>query len=174
MRIALDARTIYAPQRRGIGKSLLELYRHLPQVRPDWQVIAYHRSPEPARGLLPESFVQPKLIEIPGDRFNAWDRLRLPLASRQDKVDVLHCPANHCPDWMPVPTVVTVHDLIPMDIPDSIEPRPTRRFEGSIVTACQKASAITCPSSYTRGRLVDDMHADPSRGHKFRDRKSVV
>jgi glycosyltransferase involved in cell wall biosynthesis len=163
MRIALDARTIYAPQRRGIGKSLLELYRHLPKVRPDWQVIAYHRSPGPVGGLLPESFAQPKLIEIPGDRFNAWDRLRLPLASRRDKADVLHCPANHCPDWMPVPTVVTVHDLIPIDLPDGIEPGQARRFQRSIQTACQKASAVTCPSAYTRDRLVDDMNADPSR-----------
>jgi len=163
MRIALDARTLYAPQRRGIGKSLRELYWHLTQVRPDWQVIAYHRSPGPAGGLLPEPFAQPKFIEMPGDRFNAWDRLRLPLACRRDKADVLHCPANHCPDWMPVPTVVTIHDLIPMDIPETLEPEPSRRFGRSVRVACEKASAITCPSDYTRGRLVDDMHADPSR-----------
>ncbi len=163
MRIALDARTIYAPQRRGIGKSLLELYRHLALVRPDWSVTAYHRSPGEVEALLPEPFVQPRMIEMPGDRFNAWDRFRLPLACRRDGADVLHCPANHCPTWMPIPTVVTIHDLIPLQMPDERHPRLGPRFERSVRTACQKASAITCPSDYTRACLIQDMDADPAR-----------
>lgn len=164
MRIALDARTIYAAERRGIGKSLLELYRHLPRVRPDWQVIAYHRTRgelEPL--LLPDPYVQPKLIEMRGDRFNAWDRFRLPLACRRDRVDVLHSPANHCPDWMPIPNVVTIHDLIPLDMSEGKQDKPTQRFEHSVRTACHKASAITCPSHYTRDRLIEDMGATPDR-----------
>lgn len=163
MRIALDARTIYAPQRRGIGKSLLELYRHLPKVRPDWRVIAYHRCDGPVGALLPEPYVQPRMIEMPGDRFHAWDRFRLPFACRRDGVDVLHCPANHCPNWMPIPTVVTIHDLIPLDLPQGQPVKPAQRFDRSVRTACRKASAITCPSDYTRGRLIDDMNADPAR-----------
>jgi glycosyltransferase involved in cell wall biosynthesis len=163
MRIALDARTIFAPQRRGIGKSLLELYRHLPGVRPDWRVIAYHRCDGPVGAMLPEPYVRPRMIEMPGDRFNAWDRFRLPFACRRDRVDVLHCPANHCPDWMPIPTVVTIHDLIPLDLPEGQPTKPAQRFDHSVRTACRKASAITCPSGYTRGRLIDGMNADPDR-----------
>lgn len=164
MRIALDARTIYAAERRGIGKSLLALYQYLPMVRPDWQVIAYHRTRgelEPL--LLPDPYVQPKLIEMRGDRFNAWDRFRLPLACRRDRVDVLHSPANHCPNWMPIPTVVTIHDLIPLDMPQGQTDKSTQRFENSVRTACFKASAITCPSEYTRDRLIQDMGASPQR-----------
>lgn len=162
MRIALDARTIYAPHRRGIGKSLLALYQHLPRVRPDWQVIAYHRN-RIIETVLPEPYVQPKFIEMRGDRFNAWDRFRLPLACRRDRVDVLHSPANHCPDWMPIPTLVTIHDLIPMDMPEELPAKPTQRFEHSVRTACAKASAITCPSEYTRNRLINDLAAEPGR-----------
>ena len=36
MRIGLDARTLYRPERRGIGKSLLRLYQRLAEVHPDW------------------------------------------------------------------------------------------------------------------------------------------
>lgn len=163
MRIALDARTIYAPQRRGIGKSLLELYRHLPLVRPDWSVVAYHRQPGLVEPLLPRPYVEPKKIEIRGDRFNAWDRLRLPLACKRDKVDILHSPANHCPDWMPIPTIVTIHDMIPLDMPEGQDEKEVQRFERSVSTACEKASAINCPSDYTRDRLIQDMGADPER-----------
>ena len=165
MRIALDARTIYAPQRRGIGKSLLALYQHLPFVRPDWQVLAYHRCKGELEPLLPDSYFRPKFIEMRGDRFNAWDRFRLPLACRQDRVEVLHSPANHCPDWMPVPTLVTIHDLIPLDAPVSRADKDIRRFERCVRTACDKAAAINCPSEYTRSRLIEDMNADPDRVH---------
>ena len=71
MLIALDARTIYRSSRRGIGKSLLDLYRHLPTVRPDWKVMAYHRDRSVDADLLPASHVEPKRIEMVGDRFNA-------------------------------------------------------------------------------------------------------
>lgn len=43
MRIALDGRELYRTNRRGIGKTLVSLYRHVLQVRPDWQVDAFHR-----------------------------------------------------------------------------------------------------------------------------------
>lgn len=165
MHIALDARTLYAPQRRGIGKSLLQLYRHLAQVRPDWRIIAYHRQPHAPPLPLPAGFAQPRRIEMPGDRFDAWLRWRLPWSAMRDGVDLLHCPANVCPAWMPVPTVVTVHDLIPLDLPHAHTPTHVERFRQSVRVACQRAAAVLCPSHYTRRRLIQDMGADPRRVH---------
>jgi glycosyltransferase involved in cell wall biosynthesis len=167
MRIGLDARTIYAPQRRGIGKSLLRLYQHLPEVRPDWRVVAYHRDPAPDPTLLADiaGYVEPRHIDIPGDRFDAWQRLRLPAASRLDRVDALHCPANSCPGWLAAPTVVTIHDLIPIDLPETLPPAEARRFEKQVVQACRRGSVITCPSIYTCRRLMRDLHVDAERVH---------
>ncbi|MFW6032777.1 MAG: glycosyltransferase, partial [Phycisphaeraceae bacterium] len=162
MRIALDARNLYRPERRGIGKSLLELYRHLALVRPNWEVLAYHRQSGKLEPLLPEGFATPRLIEIPGDRFDAWSHLRLPLAARADRADVIHAPANQGPLWMPLPTVVTVHDLIPMEGP-AADTAPGRRFTRGVRQACRRAAAITCPSSYTREQLVERLAADPER-----------
>ena len=163
MRIALDARTIYRPTRRGTGKNLIDLYRHLAVVRPDWQILAYHRQQEAVERLLPSQTVQPQLIEMFGDRIDAWQRWRLPAAAWQDCADVLHCPANHCPTWMPTRTVVTIHDLIPLDITEGQPSAAAHRFEKSVRTACRQASWIICPSQYTRDRLVSEFHADPAR-----------
>lgn len=163
MRIGLDARTIYWPTRRGTGKNLIDLYRQVSRMQPDWKVLAYHRMIGPAPSLLPQQTVQPRLIEMIGDRFNAWQRLRLPLAARRDGVDVLHCPANTCPSWLPVPTVVTIHDLIPLDMPQGRPAGEVRRFEQAVQTACRRAAGIICPSNYTRDRLLADFHADPQR-----------
>ncbi len=163
MLIGLDARTIYRPTRRGTGKNLIDLYTHLADTRPDWQVVAYHRHPGPVDTLLPRETVQPKFIEMVGDRVDAWQRWRLPMAAWRDNLNVLHCPANACPAWMPVNTVVTIHDLIPLDMAASRRATDVRRFEQSVRTACRRAAGIICPSKYTRDRLVRQFNADPDR-----------
>ena len=160
MRIGLDARTLFDSPRRGIGKSLLGLYRALAEVRPDWRVIAYHRTAYTGENLFPLSFMRPRRVDLRGERFDSWVKFRLPMSAWTDRVDLLHCPANHCPWWMPMPTVVTIHDLIPLDRPEGIDPAQVARFRASVGYACQKADAITCPSRYTRNRLVEQMGAD--------------
>ena len=161
MRIALDARTIYAPQRRGTGKNLIDLYQTLPELRPHWRVLAYHRQDEPNEQVLPYGFATPIKIELPGDRFDAWARWRLPMAAWRDGATVLHCPANFCPSWQATPTVVTVHDLLPLDMPFGLPAKEVARFEQSVRTACQRAAHIICPSRYTANRLIHDFGADP-------------
>lgn len=162
MRIALDARTIYRPIRRGTGKNLIDLYRTVARMRPDWHVLAYHRETDlgDLEGLLDEPNIEPRCIDMPGDRLHAWERWRLPLATWRDGADLLHCPANHCPIWMPTPTLVTIHDLIPLDLPRGRSDAELRHFEQSIRTAAKRAAGIVCPSQYTADRLVREFGAD--------------
>lgn len=173
MKLALDARTLFAPQRRGIGKTLVELYRRLSDLHPDWRVLAYHRNPEiadhhhPARWLarlgLPEGLrLIPRYIEAPGDRLHAWERWRLPWAAWRDRCDVLHCPANFAPAWSPVPSVATVHDLIPIEHSPGRRLRDIVRFERGVAEACRSAAAIVTPSFDTRTRLLDRFAVDPA------------
>ena len=167
MRIGLDARTLFAPQRRGIGKSLLRLYQELAAMRPGWQVIAYHRNEGPLSAeltaQLPHSF-ETRHIEIPGDRFDAWTQLRLPTAAKMDRVDLLHCPANFCPKWMPVPTLVTIHDLIPLDMPLGRPANELKRFGQAVKSACENATGVVCPSRFTLDRLAGEHSLDARRG----------
>lgn len=163
MRIALDARTLFSPQRRGIGKSLLMLYQRIAAVRPDWRIDAYHRSIGYLPDDLPANFI-PRYIEMPGDKYDAWTQLRLPAAAMLDRADVLHCPANFCPRWMPLPTVVTLHDLIPLDLPEGRLSDELSRFEQAVASACTHATAVVCPSKYTRRRLIDGHGLNPKRG----------
>ncbi len=160
MRIALDARTIYRPDRRGTGKNLVDLYAHVLTLKPDWQVLALHRSSAEVAGVLPPAAL-PRRIEMPGDRLNAWERFRLPWAAWSQRADVLHCPANTAPAWMPVPALVTIHDLIPLDMPQWYAPAYVERFAGAVRHACQRAAGIICPSHYTAQRLRAEFQADP-------------
>ena len=163
MRIALDARTVYRSTRRGTGKNLIDLYTTVARRCPDWEILAYHRNSDELPPVMLEPNIQPRLIEMPGDRVNAWGRWRLPMAAWRDGADLLHCPANLCPTWMPVPTMVTIHDLIPLDMTRGRAEAEIRQFEQSIKTACKRAHAIITPSDYTRDRLIDEHGASAQR-----------
>jgi alpha-1,3-rhamnosyl/mannosyltransferase len=64
---------------------------------------------------------------------------------------------------MPVPTVVTIHDLIPLDMPEGRPPGEVRRFEQSVRRSVRHAAWLICPSLYTREQLVQRFGADPQR-----------
>lgn len=157
MRIALDARTVYAPRRRGIGRSLLRLYEAIAAIRPDWEVEALHRKggsphepiPPATLAAMGEGFWQPRGIEMPGDRFDAWNRYRLPAEAARRGASVLHCPANAAPRWAKTPAVVTVHDLIPLEVDDGLSPAQRRRFETWVRNAADTAAKIVCVSKHT-------------------------
>ncbi len=93
---------------------------------------------------------------MPGDRLNAWFQVRLPIAARQARIDLLHCPANAAPRWCPVPVVVTIHDLIPLKLPGELTARQTRDFARGVARGARRAAHIITPSRATR----DDLHAD--------------
>ncbi len=162
MRIALDARPIFSPQRRGIGKSLLALYQHVAYLRPYWEVYAYHRLPGQVTPPIVAQHFHPRFMEMPGDRWNAWEGFRLPLTAWTHGVDMLHCPANSCPRWPMVPTLVTVHDIIPLDEPQYYPAEQVQRFEKGVRTACQNGW-IMCPSEFTKQRLMERFSADAQR-----------
>ena len=156
--LALDARTIHRCVRRGTGKNLIDLYRHVLQLRPQWQVIGYHRGPDSSDHVLHSTGVyRPRVIEMPGDRFNWWQRWRLPLAAWRDGADLLHCPANDAPQWQPVPVLLTVHDLL---LFTHGTPDQARRFERSVRQAVSRGTIIITPSRYTADQLAERFGAD--------------
>jgi alpha-1,3-rhamnosyl/mannosyltransferase len=154
MRIAVDARQVYRPHRRGTGKNLIDLYETLAARRPGWSFTMIHRDdvPDPPLAGLPN--VHRKRVDIPGgDRFNLWEQVRLPAAAWASGADVLHAPANTGPAVPLTRMVVTVHDLIPLEItPDSPD---THRWVRQVKTAARAARRVITPSEYSKGRIVE-------------------
>jgi glycosyltransferase involved in cell wall biosynthesis len=147
MIIGVDARNIYRPRRRGIGKTLVDLYRHLAAVRPLWQFVLFHQQAiedDPLEGL---PNVRRCRFDIPGDRWNLWQQFGLPLAARKARVELLHCPANTAPRWPGAPLLVTIHDLIPLEFANPS--RQDCRWGKNVAAAARRARVITCPSRYT-------------------------
>ena len=147
MRVVVDARTVYGPIRRGTGKNLVDLYRTMARLRPDWDFYMVHRG-----GAVDDPFadcpnVSAEAVDMKGDRWNLWEQVRLPLAAVARRASVLHSPANTAPAVPMVPLVMTVHDLIPLEGGDT---EAARAWKANVAAAAQKARRIITPSSFTR------------------------
>jgi glycosyltransferase involved in cell wall biosynthesis len=169
MNIGLDARTVFSSQPRGTGRNLFDAYSRIPALRPDWRFTFYHRRRDSRCSLLeadaglveaggggsarwPDN-VRLRLIDLPGDRWDAWFQVRLPLAAWADGLDLLHLPANAAPWWCPVPCVVTIHDLAPLKVQDAPSARARRRFLQGVRRGVRHARHIITPSRATRDEL---------------------
>lgn len=152
LHIALDARTLLRPQRRGIGNAVLQLYRSLLAQRPAWHVTAFYDPPGCEQGVVAR--MHPQALHVSGHRFDMWTRLALPLAARNVGADVLHAPANQCPSHLRMPAVTTVHDVIPLERPRDYSPWVVRRFRRWIHTVNYCGGPVVTPSRYTCEQLL--------------------
>ena len=71
------------PRPRGTGRNLLDAYRLIPRLRPDWEFLLYHQHPldddtAPHDPPWRHPNVRLRRIDLPGDRFDAWLQVRLP------------------------------------------------------------------------------------------------
>ncbi len=56
-----------------------------------------------------------KIIRF-GGAYPIWEQLKLPKMARRYQLDILHCTSNTAPIFCPVPLVVTIHDIIYMEV----------------------------------------------------------
>lgn len=161
VRIGIDSRDAFASQVRGVGKTLRLLLDHLLPLMPEWAVFLYTNrrngftAPAPART---------RRIDIRGDRWNAWDLIRLPLAAFTDRLDLLHCPAQTAPPVLTCPLVLTVHDLIPLRIGDGWSQKQVTRFRRLVARSVSAARRVIAVSEFTARELAVDF---PFAAHKI-------
>lgn len=159
--VCLDSRTLFSPMLRGTGKCFTEVYRRAAALRPEWRFVMFHRAGPVSYVFADVANVQPRAVEIKGDRWALWQKVRLPLAARAAGADVLHCPANTGPAHPLVPMLLTVHDLIPME-PGFATPS-SRRWGRRVAKAARKAKIITTPSEHTKRQLVKTFSLDAGK-----------
>jgi glycosyltransferase involved in cell wall biosynthesis len=151
LRIGLDARTVFAPRPRGTGRNLRDAYQVLGPLCSHWSFSMYHRGRDVGQVALPAN-LRSRRLRMPGDRWEAWLQLRLPLAAWMDRLDLLHLPANVGLWRIPTPMIVTIHDLAPLHESHTSEMQRDS-FEHGVKLALQHAVRIITPSQATREEL---------------------
>ncbi len=91
-----------------------------------------------------------------------WTQLILPLLLARDKIDILLSPLSDAPVFSKTPTVVVVHDLIPLFYPQE-SARLALYFRSIVPLFLRNADRIVTDSEHTKRDLVRAYHLNGDR-----------
>jgi glycosyltransferase involved in cell wall biosynthesis len=83
-----------------------------------------------------------------------WEQVGLMQAARKERVDLLHCPYFAAPLLQRHPTVVTIHDVIPLVLPEYRWREASRLYTGLASFTSKRANAIIAVSDCSRRDIV--------------------
>lgn len=159
MKIGIDARTVI--NRRGIGNVVYHLLQGLSKIPYDCSYVIYVNDIK-ANELMPKDprfsvrVIGPKIYPI-------WEQISLPVSVLKDKLDVLHCPGNSAPIFLPsrVKLVLSIMDVMFMFPASKLPKSPSwyqrvgREYLKHVVpVAAKRAVAITTISASSRDDIL--------------------
>ena len=167
MKIGIEVQRLFRKKKFGIEFSSLELIKRLREVEPNNEYVIFAKDDEDRNCLAADDNLQIKTIG--GKFFADFEQFFLPIASRREQVDILHCTGNTAPYFSTVPVVQTLHDVIFMDaIPtdDSFYQRFGNHYRRKVVPLITpRSKAVITVSRYEKERIVERLGVDPEKIH---------
>nr|MBC7244935.1 glycosyltransferase family 4 protein [Chloroflexota bacterium] len=163
MRIAVNA-FFLGQEATGSGQYIYHLLRALEQVDKHNEYLLY-KSEKPGFS----NSVQ--ILKTPFSRhFENLDKLwfeqiSFPLACRNASVHLAHVPYFASPLCPTVPTIVTIHDLIPLLLPAYRRSVLIRLYTGLVAAAARRAAYIITDSQSSKNDIVKYLRVPPERVH---------
>jgi glycosyltransferase involved in cell wall biosynthesis len=163
MRVALSGWFWDRPET-GSGQYLRYLTAALAKHAPASQFVVLTPTPP-----TPEFACAPNVefIVIPGKRTNPgkvwWEQVSLPRMARTLGVDVLHVPYWAPPISTALPTVVTVHDLIPLLLKPYRGGPLVRLYTAVVCATSPRATLLLTDSEASRRDIVEHLNVSPDR-----------
>jgi glycosyltransferase involved in cell wall biosynthesis len=152
----------------GMGQYIDHLLTYLPQMAPQtrFSVLLPARSGQGATderwpGVHLTTRTLPPLPENLAKLW--WEQVTMPLAARRLRADVLWMPYWAAPLWQPMPTVVTVHDLIPLLLPAYRGGRLQRLYTALVGYTTRRATAVITVSQASARDIVHHLHIPGER-----------
>lgn len=94
-----------------------------------------------------------------------WEQITVPRAARRLQADVLWVPYWAAPAWQPIPTVVTVHDLIPLLLPEYRGGLLVRGYTRLVSWTTRRAAAVLTISEASARDIATHLQLPASRVH---------
>lgn len=110
MKIGIEAQRIFRSLKHGMDVVVLELIRQIQKLDKENEYVIFVKD-GPDKDCLEETS-NVKIEVLPGLSYPDWEQISLPRAARKHKLDLLHLTSNTAPLWSPVPTLITLHDII--------------------------------------------------------------
>lgn len=154
-RYCLDGRTATA-HFPGIGRYVVNLARALgPLLRGDEELLILRN---PRGSVLFDGFAgespNVRIADVPFSPFSLKQQWILPRVLRRQNVQLYHSPYTLLPLFPGVPTVVTVHDLIPLLFPGQSSRKARLLFRTALLCALRTADSVITVSESTREDLL--------------------
>lgn len=87
----------------------------------------------------------------------------LPGVTKSLRSDVVHHAGGLLPLRHPARTVLTVHDLQPLDMPENFRASKRAYIRAMAGRSCRSADVVSVPSEFTRSRVVELLKVAPER-----------
>jgi glycosyltransferase involved in cell wall biosynthesis len=91
-----------------------------------------------------------------------WEQIGVPQAARRLGAGVLFIPYWAAPFWQPLPTVVTIHDLIPRLLPDYRGGLLQRAYTSLVSRSARRAAAVITVSEAAKRDVVAHLGIAPA------------
>ena len=164
MILAVDCREFVPGRVTGIGRFLRGVLEEIASRRPHLTVLAMVLPGTP----IPVTSPAIRPYALPRRPTLYWDQVLLPRRLRAEGASVFFSPYYKAPTFAPCPTVVTIHDLIPVEFP------AYRRGSGRLFAAAfrswaallaRRAAAVITDSEHSKASLVALLGVPAERIH---------
>jgi glycosyltransferase involved in cell wall biosynthesis len=167
MRIALNAWFWDSPTT-GSGQYARCLVEHLAKIAPDLEIVLVAPDREITNLKSQISNVRNQPIasrhRLPANLYKVWfEQVTFPRACRRLGADVAHVPYWAPPLRPSSPTVVTIHDLIPLLLSEYRGGPSVRLYTALVSSAARSASLVLTDSEASRRDIVAHLHLPEAR-----------
>src|SRR5690242_18144481 len=153
----------------GSGQYLLHLLQALAEVNQENEYILL--GPQPISEKIATLLMFPHVVApVPRlARSNAsienlmWEQFTSPLAARKAGIDLLHVPYFAPPFFPRTPSVITIHDVIPLRLPQYRTDPKMKAYLQLITRAAHKATLIITISQHAKHDIIDALKLPAER-----------
>ena len=156
MKIGIEVQRLFRKHKFGIETSSLQLIKKLQERYKECQFVVYAKDDEDKECLKHS----PNLIvkTLSGKLFFDFEQVFLPMAVKNDQVDLIHCTGNTAPYFSSVPVVQTLHDVIfmdPISSQDTFYQRFGNQYRRKVVPiVTPRSHAVITVSNYEKERIL--------------------
>ncbi len=174
--IVLDARSLASPLS-GIGRYTLNLLLGLDRIAAHHTLGRIIVWIPQSRGItiprpLPEHLQHSPtfdFIQVPGHPLSLRNQLAAHQRLRTQRATLLHCPDAHAPLLAPCPTLITLHDVIPLACPGQLRRSTKQRllplYRAWLNAQARRAAGIITVSAFSSRDIQHHLRVPPERIH---------
>ena len=155
MKIGIDARAADWYRGTGIGTYTYQLINSIINVDSKNQYTLFLSSSEATLKNI-KSNVQFKILpNSQGTSF--WDEVKLPVVFGKENIQLYHIPQNGVgmPKHKTCPNVITLHDIIPIKMPETVSDRYLKIFHEELPKSLQLCDGIITVSNYSKKDIAE-------------------